>query len=381
MHTKVLIIGGGLSGLHTAAQLRKAGIDFVLVEARSRLGGRIESLQADVANDTLSESFFDMGPAWFWPGQRRMQSLVEELGLSEAVFNQYSLGDGVYQDQSGQVRTAPGLASMAGSYRLDGGLVRLINALEAELPTNAILKNAPVTAIKYSQRELRTSITIGGNQQEVNSDFVVLAIPPRLASANIQFTPDIDSAKAELLQNTATWMAGHAKFVAVYKEPFWRTEGLSGDAISHLGPLQEIHDASPANGGPYALFGFVGVQPQQRQGAEENLKKMAIKQLGDLFGPQALHPQAVLLKDWAMDENTATLSDLKLATFHAFNEIGDIAETTFDKRLLWSGTETAKLRENNGYLEGALEASERTAQFILDAIADRDGAGGKAALA
>ncbi len=38
-------------------------------------------------------------------------------------------------------------------------------------------------------------------------------------------------------------MAGHAKVVALYERPFWREQGLSGDAISHCGTLAEIHDA------------------------------------------------------------------------------------------------------------------------------------------
>ena len=46
------------------------------------------------------------------------------------------------------------------------------------------------------------------------------------------------------------------KSVVVYAEPFWRTRGWSGFAVSQLGPLVEIHDASPPDGGLGALFGF-----------------------------------------------------------------------------------------------------------------------------
>jgi monoamine oxidase len=44
MQTDVLIVGGGLSGLCVAHLLSVAGIDFRLIEARNRLGGRILSL-------------------------------------------------------------------------------------------------------------------------------------------------------------------------------------------------------------------------------------------------------------------------------------------------------------------------------------------------
>ena len=45
MHTDILIVGGGLSGLALADKLQQAGRDFVLVEARNRLGGRIDVLR------------------------------------------------------------------------------------------------------------------------------------------------------------------------------------------------------------------------------------------------------------------------------------------------------------------------------------------------
>jgi heterodisulfide reductase subunit A-like polyferredoxin len=41
VNTDVLIVGGGLAGIYLANQLKNAGRDYVLIEARPRLGGRI----------------------------------------------------------------------------------------------------------------------------------------------------------------------------------------------------------------------------------------------------------------------------------------------------------------------------------------------------
>jgi len=41
MKTEVLIVGGGLAGLSLADKLAREGVDFLLVEAQNRLGGRI----------------------------------------------------------------------------------------------------------------------------------------------------------------------------------------------------------------------------------------------------------------------------------------------------------------------------------------------------
>ena len=49
--TGVAIIGGGLAGLCAARLLHREGVDFQLVEARDRLGGRILTVDARGAPD------------------------------------------------------------------------------------------------------------------------------------------------------------------------------------------------------------------------------------------------------------------------------------------------------------------------------------------
>lgn len=105
MRTDVLIVGGGLSGLALADHLARQSRDFVLVEAQDRLGGRILTQE-------FSGGAFDLGPAWFWPGQPRMAALAERFQIP--VFGQFSTGDLVYQEQNGTVQRGRGYASMEG---------------------------------------------------------------------------------------------------------------------------------------------------------------------------------------------------------------------------------------------------------------------------
>jgi len=55
MATKVLVIGGGLAGLATAAALAPRGFEVTLLESRNRLGGRASSFQ-DVASGQLVDT-------------------------------------------------------------------------------------------------------------------------------------------------------------------------------------------------------------------------------------------------------------------------------------------------------------------------------------
>lgn len=63
----ILIVGGGLAGLTAARLLHRAGVEFKLLEARERLGGRI--LSVDATGEPSGDGF-DLGASWFWPDMK-----------------------------------------------------------------------------------------------------------------------------------------------------------------------------------------------------------------------------------------------------------------------------------------------------------------------
>ncbi|MGJ8544612.1 MAG: flavin monoamine oxidase family protein [Sulfitobacter sp.] len=342
MQTDTLIIGGGLAGLSLARRLSALGRDFQLTEARPRLGGRIATLHQD-------GGAFDMGPAWFWPGQPRLADLIRALGLTR--FDQHAQGEQIYEDESGQTFRGRGFTSMQGSYRVTGGLTRLITALSEQINPDRIHLGAPIARLTHRGKGIVATLE---NGQTITARRTVLAIPPRLA-AGIAFAPSLPGHALETMQNTATWMAGHAKAMALYDRPFWREAGLSGDATSRFGPMAEIHDASPAQGGPFALFGFIGVPPQARSD-EPALKQHILSQLIRIFGPDAANPINLTVKDWAFDPFTATPQDHLPLHAHPHYGLPDALQGLWDGKLIFGGTEVAS--EFGGYLEGALEAAE-----------------------
>ena len=72
---RVIVVGAGLAGLSCARALLAAGRDVVVLEARDRVGGRVEG--GHLSDGTPIE----LGGQWIGPGQTRMAQLVEELGL------------------------------------------------------------------------------------------------------------------------------------------------------------------------------------------------------------------------------------------------------------------------------------------------------------
>lgn len=343
MQTDTLIVGGGLAGLALAEGLARAGVGFRLVEARDRFGGRILTKEHGAGS-------FDMGPAWFWPGQPRMDALVQRLGLRR--FEQFSDGAALQEDERGALRQGYGIASMRGSWRLEGGLGALIHALEARLSAGLTQLNAVVTHLSKNQSGITATLANGTN---ISARRVVLAIPPRLA-ARIRMDPPLPASATQAMNVISTWMAGQAKAVAVYDSPFWREAGLSGDAMSRAGPMVEIHDASPTGTGPCALFGFVGVPASHRQN-ETQLRDAVLAQLRRLFGPDAGAPLQLFLKDWAYDPFTATQADQEPLFAHPRYGLPSELTGLWDGQLMFAGSEVAD--QFGGYLEGALEASDR----------------------
>ena len=345
---RTLIIGGGLSGLALADMLQAQGQDYELVEARNRFGGRIKS-------EVYGAGAFDLGPAWFWPGQPRIAALIERLGLEK--FDQFADGLQTVEDARGRVQHGRGYAAMQGSWRLRGGLGLLTETLAKRLPDDRKRLNAAVTSLAYDADRIRATLSTG---EILVADRVVLALPPRIA-AQIVFTPALPRAATQTMRGIATWMAGQAKAVAVYDQPFWRDAGLSGDVMSRAGPMVEIHDASPSVGGPYALFGFIGVPPVQRQ-SEQVLRQQVIAQLSRLFGPDAAAPARLYIKDWAFDPHTSTDADKAPLYAHPAYGMPPALTHLWEGHLHCAGTEVAA--QFGGFIEGALEAAEAAMQAL-----------------
>jgi monoamine oxidase len=343
MQADIAIIGGGLAGLRLADLLHQAGQSFVIIEARDRFGGRI-------LTETIGQAGFDMGPAWFWPGQPRIAALAERFVIS--TFEQYSNGLARFEDGAGNVETLRGLGSMQGSLRLGGGMQSLTEALLRQIPEPQIRRGAAVTHIANASDRITLGLSDG---TELTADQIVLALPPRIAFDQIEFSPPLPDEARSALRDTPTWMAGQAKAIAIYPKPFWREAGLSGDAASRHGPMVEIHDASPMDTGPYALFGFIGV-PAQARTDEAQLRAAVIAQLGRLFGSEALRPEAVLLKDWAHSPFTAMSLDHAPLYAHPSYGMPEALRDLWQGKLIFGATEVAA--QFGGYLEGALEAAE-----------------------
>lgn len=362
MNDPVIIVGAGVSGLRVASLLTSKGIACKVIEARDRIGGRV--LSKGIL-DRPEIGHVDLGPTWFWPQyEPTIARLVAELNLQ--VFEQYTKGAILFE----QSETKPIERHMLPetenpkSARLVGGIGSLVDAIAATLPKDVIELSTKVTAVHLDEgsASLIDVLLANGQKKTMRAKVVILALPPRIIAEHIIFSPPLPQSLVLSLKEKSTWMAGHAKVVAVYERPFWREDGLSGQVISRIGLLQEIHDASPLHG-QGALFGFFGMPPELRQQlGEEKVLALVVDQLTRLFGTAAENPIALLYKDWATESSTAVLVDLEPLT--SFPNYGlAISASELSGNIVFAGTETSS--ESGGHLDGALISAERAVSQVL----------------
>lgn len=352
MKTDVLIIGGGLSGLSATWQLQLAGVNVSVMEARDRFGGRI--LMAD------SDANCDLGPSWIWPGQPLIDSLLKHFTIP--YFEQFIDGSVLFQQAGGAVETLSQPSPMTGARRIEGGVSRLTDAIANEISESRKFLSHEVVNISLKNDVVTVEATTPSGALVIEAKKVALAIPPRLA-AGLTFMPALPDKVIQALAETPTWMAAHAKFFAVYDEPFWRKKGLCGTAMSQHGPLTEVHDASPGSENIFSLFGFVGLDAQRRESVgEQALIKLSIAQLTALFGDEAGKPKAVYLQDWSKEKFTSSKADLQPLGSHPQYGFNLQLGSYWQGKLEFISTESSY--SNGGLIEGALEAGLKFSKSI-----------------
>jgi putrescine oxidase len=132
---------------------------------------------------------------------------------------------------------------------------------------------------------------------------VLVAVPPTVVR-RIRFSPDLPTEQRMAREHQSFGFV--IKVQALYPEPFWREEGLSGTGFGPYLDLHEVYDNTPQGDERGMLVGFVSdlsADRLARLDADERRARV-LESMASYFGDRARHPLAYVESDWHDQELT-----------------------------------------------------------------------------
>jgi monoamine oxidase len=316
-------------------------------DARLWDGQTFETWKLANAPTALGQGVLDVVIEAVWAAE------PSDVSLLHVLFYIASAGDA---KNAGSLARLISTAGGAQESRFVGGSQKISLELAKRLGSRRILLNAPVSRIVHSARGVR----LFAGDQQVSAKHVIVAVPPTLAG-RIDYDPGLPALRDQLTQRIPQGSA--IKCQAIYSEPFWRKDGLSGQVVSDTGPVKITFDNSPPGGSPGVMLGFLEGHDARVQGTRSAAarKKAVLDSFVRYFGSKAAKPRAYVEQNWAEEVYTRGCY-VGYTPPGVLTEFGEALRKPVG-RIHWAGSETATVW--NGYMDGAVSSGERAAKEVL----------------
>ncbi|GAA2750981.1 flavin monoamine oxidase family protein [Amnibacterium kyonggiense] len=244
--------------------------------------------------------------------------------------------------------------------RVVGGLQQVPLRLAAALGDDVLLSR-PVRRITWSADG---AVVEADGDLVVEARQVVLAVPPNLYD-RIDYVPTLPLRRHVLHQHLSLGLV--IKIHAVYEEPFWREDGLSGTAFSPYLSVHEAYDNSNHGDPRGILVGFASDARADRLLALEpdERREAILDDLARYYGERAKHPTIYVESDWGSEEWTR-------GAYAASFDMGGLERFGADVRtpvgpIHWASSDIA----GAGYqhVDGAIRMGHWVADQVLAALA------------
>jgi putrescine oxidase len=297
----------------TGSARRHSGDDHGLSSAEERA-----LVEADARLDALAKEL-DPEEPWEHPRARELDTITydewlrTEVGDPVARENLRSyLADGFLTKPAYSFSLLQGLWVIAGAggtyelfapeqclaYRVVGGSQLIPLRMAEELGERVVL-GTPVRSIAWSEG----GVEIGAGSVSVQATAAIVAVAPNLAGA-IRFEPALPAWRMRLQQ--ASSQGSVTKVLAVYPEPFWRAEGLSGEGFAPHQFVREIYDNTPPGASVGVLCTFLPGEQAEFAGRlrPDRRRELVLEGLSKFVGPSALQATDYVETDWSGEEWT-----------------------------------------------------------------------------
>jgi monoamine oxidase len=277
---------------------------------------------------------------------------TEAADLSLLHFLFYSHSGGFLDRLLGVRGGAQESRIVGGSHVLATGLAERLGVVRCGVPVRRVAQDDD-------------GVTVDGEGLTIRARRVIIATPPVLAG-RFEYDPVLPPWRDQLTQKLP--MGSVIKCMAVYDEPFWRADGLTGQSTSDTGPVQLTFDNTPPDGRPGVLLAFVeGAHARElSRYAPHDRRDAVVGCLTRAFGPAAADPTEFLEVDWAAEPFSRGCYGAHLAP-GVLTQFGPALREPCG-RIHWAGTETATVWA--GYMDGAVRSGEDVAVALAAALAD-----------
>ena len=415
--TDVVIVGAGFTGLSAALELKQAGIGFLLLEARDRVGGRVEAVRngfgerIDSGGQFLCEDMPQVMALAKARGKMFVETYVEGDFITHPSMSAkdakrtYHGAMAIRERMNGIEPDDPSIAGMT----VAAWLERQPDPIDAKTAFRSMIEGLwclamdkvplwhlidndrritnEVPELQYFLHETMQALAedlagdlgdrlrldepvtrIGHGPQGVHvvsargaieARTVLVAVPPATA-AKLAFAPALPTALGQAL---GAWESGAViKILVRYAKPFWRERDLSGMVMWRDLPGLFACDASKDTDHA-ALVVFVGgpLALRWRALGEAELRAEVTARLAGALGPDAGDIIDFSFRDWTDDRwSGGAYSDL----------IVDVAARDAERTIL-AGTPPVHFASSElspsfpGYVEGAIVAGRIAARKII----------------
>ena len=401
---KVLIIGAGAAGLYAGHLLRSKNIEFEIIEASSRIGGRLEKLTG------FSDVDLDLGGQWLHGNKSSLAKELKSKGVEtnidntdlsywfnkkivtntpqdvEAMFEAESLPDVSYRDYA----TSQGLGidysniveAVAADSGADAGKLSaywkvkeeeewssgeddyafkhsfydaFMSTIDKEV-IDQITLNSVVKSVNYSQSNIEVKNTKGDS---FNCARVIVTVPISiLQSDDIQFIPNLSENKMNAIKKIGIGYG--MKVFLKFDKVFYRKNLLGGKICAAY-----IDAMEGKSGSDNVLMAFImGEQAQSLTslGNDTSIFNALITELDEMYDDQASGSFiSGHVKDWSTDPH--------IRGAYSFSTVGignarSVATESIDNRIFFAG-EAMNTNGHHQTVHGAMETAFEQVSKIL----------------
>jgi monoamine oxidase len=246
--------------------------------------------------------------------------------------------------------------------RVVGGTQQISDRMAAALGDRVLL-GAAVRTLEHGDAVTGGGVIAVTAAGAVRARRAIVAIPPTLAG-RIDYEPSLPARRDQLTQRMPAGAV--IKCMAVYDRPFWRDDGLNGQAATDRPPVKLTFDNSPPDGRPGVLVAFVEGRAAVELGeaSDATRRDAVLESLAGYFGARARSVVDFVAQDWQKERWTRGCYGGHLPP-GAWSQFGPALRAPVGP-IHWAGTETAVVW--SGYMDGAIESGERAAREVQLAL-------------